>query len=87
MRDISAILFGLLLTSGVAFAGDDMQSPATKQSDNVGFINVDQNRDGKISRAEAKVSKELADNFDAFDENKDGSLSLTEYQKASGQEG
>ncbi len=46
----------------------------------VAFATLDTNKDGKISRQEARAAPDLADAFDALDTNHDGFLSPAEFQ-------
>lgn len=64
MRNILAILFGLMLASG-ALANEQAAS-------------LDQDQDGLISREEASADQSLADNFDELDADGDGYLSSDE---------
>jgi Ca2+-binding EF-hand superfamily protein len=47
----------------------------------VDFNKLDENHDGKLSRAEARSDPGLALNFDMLDENHDGYLSMEEFQQ------
>ena len=42
-------------------------------------VEVDANRDGKITKTEAKTNKELSAQFSKLDTNKDGNLDSAEY--------
>lgn len=64
MRNILAILFGLMLASGAL---------ANEQA-----ANLDQDQDGLISREEAAADQSLADSFDELDADGDGYLSADE---------
>ena len=64
----------LLLAGGVAFAQEDLPS----------FDEVDVNRDGMISRAEAAAVEGL--DFATADTNQDGSIDRSEYQALEGQD-
>jgi Ca2+-binding EF-hand superfamily protein len=64
MRNILAILFGLMLASGAL---------ANEQA-----ANLDQDQDGLISREEASADQSLADSFDELDADGDGYLSADE---------
>jgi hypothetical protein len=52
------------------------------RSDDSGFAKLDKNKDGYISKAEAKGNKELAANFDKWDMNNDGRINRAEYLAA-----
>ena len=49
-----------------------------------GFNNLDKNRDGYVSRAEAAADTDLAKKFKEADGNNDGKLSRTEYLMVKG---
>ena len=51
-------------------------------SGNIGFDNLDKNRDGYLSKEEVAGEKELAKRFARFDSNKDGRWTLDDYIKA-----
>lgn len=51
------------------------------------FRRLDKNKDGFIEKSEAKRSKDLANNFDQYDTDHDGKLSLSEWQAAHGMAG
>lgn len=68
MRNILAILFGLMLASG-ALADDQA-------------ANLDKDQDGLISREEAAADPSLAENFDELDADGDGYLSPDELNGA-----
>jgi Ca2+-binding EF-hand superfamily protein len=48
-----------------------------------GVSRLDTNRDGRISREEAKASSDLNSRFGELDKNRDGSLSADEISNAS----
>jgi cobalamin biosynthesis Mg chelatase CobN len=52
------------------------------RSDTSGFAKLDKNKDGYISKAEAKAQKELATNFDKWDMNNDNRINRAEYLAA-----
>jgi hypothetical protein len=62
---------GTLLVTGAAFAKEPPQ-----------FTTVDQDKDGFVSREEARGSPEIMELFAAVDENKDNQLSTAEYMEA-----
>ena len=56
------------------------------RSDDSGFAKLDKNKDGYISKAEAKGEPELAKNFDKWDLNNDGKINRAEYLAAMAKE-
>jgi Ca2+-binding EF-hand superfamily protein len=56
------------------------------RSDESGFAKLDKNKDGYISKAEAKGEPELSANFDKWDLNNDGKLNRAEYLAAMAKE-
>jgi Ca2+-binding EF-hand superfamily protein len=71
-------------SSGATSSQQDDSMGATSQSGAVpqGFSSLDKDGDGVISRREAASQQSLSRIFDRADENKDGQLSMSEYQKA-----
>jgi hypothetical protein len=55
------------------------ETSARKQQD--GFKNLDIDGDGQVSRAEAAGNKEVTEAFDRADRNRDGKLSVAEYER------
>jgi Ca2+-binding EF-hand superfamily protein len=75
MKHTTAILTGLVLASGLAFAGDEM----TKS-----FDEVDQNDDGVISQTEVVATlqdQKAGEYFGVADANRDGYLNEAEFQE------
>jgi EF-hand domain pair len=56
------------------------------RSDESGFARLDKNKDGYISKAEAKGEPELTKNFDKWDLNNDGKINRAEYLAAMAKE-
>src|SRR6185436_11277704 len=56
------------------------------RSDESGFARLDKNKDGYISKAEAKGEPELSKNFDKWDLNNDGKINRAEYLAAMAKE-
>lgn len=56
------------------------------RSDESGFAKLDKNKDGYISKAEAKGEAELTKNFDKWDLNNDGKINRAEYLAAMAKE-
>ena len=68
----------LALAVGAAYADDKVG----KDQNDPGFHALDKNKDGYISRAEAKGNPTLARKFKEADKNGDGKLSRIEYLEA-----
>ena len=68
----------LALAVGAAYAEDKIG----KDQNDPGFRALDKNKDGYISRAEAKGNPTLAKKFKEADKNADGKLSRAEYLAA-----
>ena len=56
------------------------------RSDHSGFAKLDKNKDGYISKLEAKGESELSKNFDKWDLNNDGKINRAEYLAAMAKE-
>ena len=78
------------LAVGSAWAADTDKEKSTvgnaTRSDDSGFAKLDKNKDGYISKAEAKDEPELAKNFDKWDLNNDGKINRAEYLAAMAKE-
>jgi Ca2+-binding EF-hand superfamily protein len=70
MKKILAIVGGLALASGIAFAGE-----GEKKS----FNDLDENQDGVITQSEAAAHQELVSQFTTVDTNQDGYLTPSEF--------
>lgn len=68
----------LALAVGSAYAEDKIG----KDANDPGFRALDKNKDGYISKSEAKGNPTLYKNFKQADKNNDGKLSRTEYLEA-----
>jgi hypothetical protein len=68
----------LALAVGSAYADDKIG----KDQNDPGFRALDKDRDGYISRSEAKRNPTLSQNFKQADKNHDGKLSRAEYLEA-----
>ena len=71
------------LTSGVAFAQDEAPAaPAGDPSTSSIFMQLDQNKDGRISAAEAQASSVVSSSFAKADANGDGALTRDEFMSS-----
>jgi hypothetical protein len=78
MRRFVAIAAASLALSGAALAGD-VDPKATSQLP--AFSEMDANQNGLISRDEAERIEAVKEQFSQVDSDKDGNLTLAEYQK------
>jgi Ca2+-binding EF-hand superfamily protein len=62
--------------------GSKTEAANASRSDDSGFAKLDKNKDGYISKAEAKGNAELAKNFAKWDMNNDGRVNRGEYLAA-----
>src|SRR5438876_1228375 len=69
------------ITAGSAYADDKQAKPKDNEP---GFTNLDKNKDGYLSRAEAAADPDVAKNFKQIDKDKDGKISRTEYLEHKG---
>jgi hypothetical protein len=67
-----------MLVSAAALA-QNIGDPATIPGPRADFVALDRNRDGYISKVEALANPEVQKRFAAFDLDKDGRLSESEY--------
>jgi hypothetical protein len=74
----------LALAFGSAWAADKDKSAAgnVTRSDDSGFAKMDKNKDGYISKAEAKGNPAFSKDFAKRDMNNDGKLNRAEYLAA-----
>ena len=70
MKSETAILFSVLIA---------LATPALSQSDVPNFEILDANRDGQISRDEARADERVADGFEEADQDRDGYVSAEEF--------
>ncbi len=63
--------------------GGITNAPTQMAIDDPAFLRLDTNRNGAIDRAEAEIDTALAERFAATDVDRDGSLSLSEFQTLS----
>ncbi len=70
MKSETTILFLSLIT---------LAAPALSQSDALNFESLDANRDGQISRDEARADERVADAFEEADQDRDGYVSAEEF--------
>jgi Ca2+-binding EF-hand superfamily protein len=71
----------LALAVGSAWAADKEKSTVgnATRSDDSGFAKLDKNKDGYISKTEARGDGELSKNFAKWDLNNDGKINRAEY--------
>ena len=96
MKLIQSALLGatvFALAAGSTWADDKATHEKDKtnitnatRSDNSTFAKLDKDKNGYISKREAKADAALAKDFDKFDLNHDGKLNRTEYLAARGKE-
>lgn len=77
MKKIIAIASGLVLASGIAFAGGDEKKST--------FNDLDQNQDGVITQSEAAADTDLVAEFTTADTNQDGYLTPSEFEALQGE--
>ncbi|MEX2495835.1 MAG: hypothetical protein WD448_07090 [Woeseia sp.] len=77
MNKIIAIVGGLTLATGMAFAGGEGQKKS--------FNELDQNQDGVITQSEASENQELVAQFSDADSNQDGYLTPSEFDSIQGE--
>ena len=88
----SAILAAaaLALAAGPAWSADKTSKKSEaanmSRSDDSGFAKLDKNKDGYISKAEAKGEHTLSGNFAKWDMNNDGKINRAEYLAAMAKE-
>ena len=76
MKKIVAIVGGIALASGIAFAGGDEKKT---------FNDLDQNQDGVITQSEAAADEKLVSEFTMADTNQDGYLTPSEFEALEGE--
>jgi Ca2+-binding EF-hand superfamily protein len=78
----------LALAAGSALAADKEKSTVgnVSRSDDSGFAKLDKNKDGYISKTEARAEPELTKNFSKWDLNNDGKINRAEYLAAMAKE-
>ncbi len=83
MKLAKSFLFGaaVALALGGAYAADKQAKP---KDDEPGFTNLDKNKDGYLSRAEAARDADVSKNFKQIDKDHDGKISRTEYLEHKG---
>jgi hypothetical protein len=80
MKNFSVIMTAILLTPFIGMAQTAAPSDAGKVNPAPrSFAVIDQNKDGHISREEAKQAGISSLNFDAADKDKDGRINLSEW--------
>jgi hyperosmotically inducible protein len=73
----AALLVAALLTASVSYAGQDSVKESSAE-----FKRLDANRDGYVSRDEARKVKNFERAFNEADDNHDGKLDTDEFVKA-----
>ena len=80
----------LALAAGSAWSADKTSKKSEaanmSRSDDSGFAKLDKNKDGYISKAEARGEKTLRANFKKWDMNNDGKINRAEYLAAMAKE-
>lgn len=76
MKKITAIVGGLALATGIAFAGEGQKKS---------FNELDENQDGVITQSEASADQELVAQFSEADTNQDGYLTPSEFESLEGE--
>jgi Ca2+-binding EF-hand superfamily protein len=78
----------LALAVGSGWAADKEKSTVgnATRSDDSGFAKLDKNKDGYISKTEARGDGELSKNFAKWDLNNDGKINRAEYLAAMAKE-
>lgn len=79
---MSAAASAMLMVTSAAFAASDRTTAPAQGAQDTLFRQLDTDRDGLVSRAEAASESRLSKAFDAADENKDGKLTADEFIKA-----
>jgi hypothetical protein len=85
---LALIAASALALAGSVWAADKEKSTVgnATRSDDSGFAKLDKDKDGYISKAEAKGDRELSKNFDKWDLNNDGKINRAEYLGAMAKE-
>jgi hypothetical protein len=73
MKSFIAIIGSALLAAGTAYAGDTSHEQT--------FNELDENKDGVLTQAEASTDSELLAQFTVADTNQDGMLNQSEYDQ------
>jgi Ca2+-binding EF-hand superfamily protein len=80
MKNFNVIMTSILLTPLIGMAQTTTSSDVSKPNQaSVSFAVIDKNKDGHISREEAKLAGISTLNFDAADKDKDGRINLSEW--------
>ncbi len=82
-KRIIALAITALATTYVYAEGQSSQSgaasPGATDTTSISFEDLDVNKDGFVSKDEAKVMSDLADNMDQYDQNQDQQLDSSEF--------
>jgi Ca2+-binding EF-hand superfamily protein len=80
MKNFNVIMAAILLTPLIGMAQTATLSDASKVNQAPrSFVVIDKNKDGHISREEAKQAGISTLNFDAADKDRDGRINLSEW--------
>jgi Ca2+-binding EF-hand superfamily protein len=82
MRLAQSLFFLVAAALALAVGASYAEDKVGRDKNDPGFNALDKNKDGYISRAEAKGNPALAAKFDEADKNHDGKLSRAEYLAA-----
>lgn len=80
--NMTAAAAAMLMVTSAAFGIDDTAPTQSKASQDALFLELDADRDGVVSRAEAARMPRFAKVFDEADDNRDGRLTPGEFVKA-----
>jgi hypothetical protein len=75
MKKQFAVIGGLVILAGSAFAGDEVSEKS--------FNELDTNKDGYLTQGEASVDETLIAHFVEVDTNLDGVVSMAEFDERS----
>lgn len=82
MRFSQSLFFLVAAALALAVGGTYAEDKVGKDANDPGFHALDKNKDGVLSREEAKANPMLSRKFNEADKNHDGKLSRAEYLEA-----